>query len=364
MLVRKYGIPLLAVVGVAFAVYTVRSENRPVIPAQPVAEPARSPFEQPVAGAGIIEASTENIAVGAQVPGVVTRVLVKVGDTVKTVDPLFAIDDRAARAEVEVRKSAVAVSEQNLIKLENAPRPEDVPPAEAKVTEARAQHEDARTQLSLWESVTDPRAVARDELNKRRFAADSASARLAEAEADLARLRAGTWKPDLEIARAQVESARAQLKSAETDLDRLTVRALVDGQVLQLNVRPGEYAASGVLDTPLVLLGNTETLHVRVDVDENDAWRIRADSRAHASLRGNRSLGTELRFVRIEPYVVPKRSLTGDSTERVDTRVLQVLYSFKRGALPAYVGQLMDVFIDSPPSGNTGQPAGSGEVKP
>jgi hypothetical protein len=39
--------------------------------------------------------------------------------------------------------------------------------------------------------------------------------------------------------------------------------------------------------------------------------------------------------------------LTGDSTERVDTRVLQIIYSFERGNLPIYVGQQMDVYIDA-----------------
>src|SRR5688572_17226025 len=97
-----------------------------------------------------------------------------------------------------------------------------------------------------------------------------------------------------------------------------------------------------------MLLGNTKTLHVRVDVDENDAWRVRADAKATGYVRGNRDLRTDLKFVRIEPYVVPKRSLTGDTTERVDTRVLQVLYAFDRSELPVYVGQLMDVFIDAP----------------
>ncbi len=54
-----------------------------------------------------------------------------------------------------------------------------------------------------------------------------------------------------------------------------------------------------------------------------------------------------LQFVRFEPYVVPKRSLMGDSTERVDTRVLQVLYRFTRETLPIYVGRQMDVFIEA-----------------
>jgi HlyD family secretion protein len=77
-----------------------------------------------------------------------------------------------------------------------------------------------------------------------------------------------------------------------------------------------------------------------------------------AFVRVNRALETPVQFVRFEPYVVPKRSLTGDTTERVDTRVLQVLYQFHPGDLPVYVGQQMDVFIDAPPIGSA--PAGTG----
>jgi HlyD family secretion protein len=84
---------------------------------------------------------------------------------------------------------------------------------------------------------------------------------------------------------------------------------------------------------------------VRVDIDETDAWRFRPGAPAVAFVRGNAELKSPLRFVRVEPYVVPKTSLTGDTAERVDTRVLQVIYSFNPAAFPVYVGQLMDVFI-------------------
>ena len=94
-----------------------------------------------------------------------------------------------------------------------------------------------------------------------------------------------------------------------------------------------------------MVLGNVEPLHVRVDIDEHEAWRVRPEAPAVAFVRGNRDLQTPVQFVRFEPYVVPKKSLTGDSTERVDTRVLQVLYRFNRGDLPVYVGQQMDVCI-------------------
>jgi hypothetical protein len=145
------------------------------------------------------------------------------------------------------------------------------------------------------------------------------------------------------------------VKAIETEIDRLIVRAPVDGQILQVKVRPGEYAQAGVMATPLMLMGDVRRVHVRVDIDENDAWRIRPETPAVATVRGNRDLKTKLSFVRIEPYVIPKRSLTGESTERVDTRVLQILYSFDRGELPVYVGQQMDVFIEAQPFGATTQ---------
>jgi len=97
-----------------------------------------------------------------------------------------------------------------------------------------------------------------------------------------------------------------------------------------------------------MILGSVTPLHVRVDVDEHDAWRVREGAPALASPRGNGSLRIPLEFVRFEPYVIPKKSLTGDSTERVDTRVLQVIYRVKDQDAPLYVGQQMDVYIETP----------------
>jgi len=225
------------------------------------------------------------------------------------------------------------------------PRPEEVPQEEANVKAAEAALGDARQQLTLAESLQDKRAMSVEEISKRRWAVQASEAKLAQARAQLTLLKAGVWKPDLDIAKTQVAAAEAQVTQTETDLARLTVRALVSGQILQVNIRLGEFAQAGVLGTPLMVLGNVEPLHVRVDIDEHEAWRVRPEAPAVAFVRGNRDLQTPVQFVRFEPYVVLKKSLTGDSTERVDTRVLQVLYRFNRGDLPVYVGQQMDVCI-------------------
>lgn len=348
-MIRLYLLPALALVGLLFGIYTVVTGAKPVPSAPPAAQPALAPFEGTIAGAGIVEASTQNIALGTAVSGLVAEVAVSVGDRVKKGDPLFRIDDREARAELAVRESSLASARAELARLESAPRAEDLPPAQARVAEARSGLESAENDLRLVEGLSDKRAVSTEVLDRRRFAAQAARARLAEAEASLAKLEAGSWQPDIAVARAAADSAQARVDAQKTEIERAIVRAPVDGTVLRLDVRPGEFAASGT-STPLVLFGDVQRLHVRVDIDENDAWRFRPGARAQAFVRGNRELEAALDFVRVEPYVVPKRSLTGESTERVDTRVLQVLYSFDPKVLSVYVGQQMDVFIETTPS--------------
>ena len=132
-----------------------------------------------------------------------------------------------------------------------------------------------------------------------------------------------------------------------TEIARSRVTAPVDGEILKLNVRAGEFAATGMTPEPPLLLGRLVPLHLRADVDEQNASRVEAPAKAVAAMRGNPSQQTTLEFVRFEPYVVPKRSLTGGNTERVDTRVLQVIYRFKPDGFPIHQ---MDVFIEPRPS--------------
>lgn len=308
-MISRYLLPILAAFGFLFAIYSVVAGNKPLPVAPPVADPAEAPFENFIAGAGLVEAKSQNIAIGTPLSGVVKRVLVRVGDRVQAGQLLFELDDREVLAEERVRRAAIAK-------------------ARAEVLRAEASVRDVATLLRLAESVDDRRAISYEELERRRNAHAIA-------------------KAGLDAARAQVEQTEAELSTALTTLDRLRIRASVAGEVLQVNVHPGEFAQASVLTLPLILLGNLDDLHIRVDIDENDAWRFQRDAKAVAFLRGNPTFHTDLSLVWVEPYVIPKRSLTGDSSERVDTRVLQVLYSFDPMTLKAYVGQQMDIFIEA-----------------
>jgi HlyD family secretion protein len=280
--------------------------------AVPIAQPAEAPYATYIGGAGLVEAANDNISLGTSLPGIVKTVNVKAGDRVKAGQALFQIDDREYRADLLVKQAELAK-------------------AEGALEEALAAQKDSTSQYALVKDASGL-AVSVDDIQKRKHAAELGDAKLLSAKANVA-------------------AARASLEAARTVLDRLTVRAPMEGEVIQLNVRPGEYAPTGVLDKPLMRLGSLETYHIRVDVDENDAWRFRTGARATAFLRGNRDFKAEVQFARVDPYITPKLSLTGSSSERVDTRVLQVIYSFDRKALPVYVGQQVDVFIETTETG-------------
>ena len=345
---KRTVLPIVAAVAAILAMISVARTRPKREPTVPPSAPPTSSFEKVVAGVGLVEANSENIAVSCAVSGMVTQLYVKAGDRVGQGQKLFSLDDRDLRADQQVKRTALEGAQARLAKLEQEPRVEDIPPAEERVREAQANLADAEVQVRLIESVTDKRAVRDEDVQRRRLAYKAAQARLAEVEAQLGLLKAGAWAPDIAVAKSEVAQAEAQVKMVETNIDRLTMRAPIAGVILQNKVRLGQFAQCGPLSEPLMILGSVTPLHVRVDVDEQDAWRVRGGALAAASPRGNGSIRIPLEFLRFEPYVIPKKSLTGDSTERVDTRVLQVIYRVKDQDASLYVGQQMDVYIKTP----------------
>jgi multidrug efflux pump subunit AcrA (membrane-fusion protein) len=364
--IGKYVLPLFAASMLVFAViHVVRAQQEPPRPPPPV-EPARTPFGRTVAGAGIIEGRYQNIAVGSALPGVVQEVYAQdesdrpdkkdmppweklIGQHVKAGQPLFRVDDRQLRATRAFHQANLESARAQLEKLVQMPRKEELEISQAKRETACASLELQRDLAARGARLVASQSIAEEDYRQRVLTAKVAQAQLTQAGKDLELTRAGAWAPDVKIAEAAVKLAEAQVKQDETDIERAVVRAPMDAFVLQVNVRPGEFvgAAPG---TPLVVLGGvTDRVHVRVDVDEHDIPRFKPGAPASASLRGAPEKRYPLQFVRIEPYVIPKRSLTGENTERVDTRVLQVIYSLKTRGKPVYVGQQLDVFVDVAP---------------
>lgn len=283
----------LALAGIIACVVLIRTISAPQPAAESVAEPAVNPYLEAVAAAGIVESADRNIAIGVPQSGIVINIVADVWDSVKTGQPLFHLDDRDLQAQLLVQKANVAIAKATLNRIKD--------------------------QLDRLESVTDPRAVSIEEVKTRQH--------------------------DVAIAAAQLQATQSQVLQTEALIDRLIVCAPKDGIILQNNIRLGEYASTNS-QVPAMLLGNLDRLQVRVDIDEQNACRIHDNQPAVAFPKNQTTYEIPLKFERIEPYVLPKKSLTGSSDERVDTRVLQVIYSFEKPKdFNLYVGQQVDVFI-------------------
>lgn len=299
----------LSIAGIVGAVLLVQ-HLRKVPPAPPpLAEPARSPYTNSVAGTGIIEASRENVKVGAPKGAIIQKIYKPVGSKVKQGEPILQLDNREATAQLTAMQAQLEAMKASL--------------KSEKVLLA-----DAEDQFKRVDNLEKQKVASVDERNRKQFSLQSMEARVAKIDAD-------------------IKAMEAQVESAKTTLEILTVKAPRDGTILQVNVREGEFAGTAPSE-PLLILGETDKLQIRADVDEQNAPLVVSHQPAIAFLKGDTKNPIPLRFVRIEPFVVPKRSLTGDSAERVDTRVLQIIFEFDRPATPLYVGQQMDVFIERP----------------
>lgn len=338
-------LPLLALGSACYASWHVYRTNQPIPRAVPPIAPVIVPFSRTLAASGIVEPISENVVVGTHVSGVVESVHVSAGDRVAAGAPLFRIDTRQASAECAVREAGLADAEAHLHRLRSLPRPEEVPASEARVSEAQAAVVAAEDAYRRTARLAEARTVPDAELISRRAELEQARQRLAAATADDQLLKAGAWKEDIAVAESGVRRARAQVEQARTEIARLTVTSPIAGDVLKVDVRAGEYVGTTGSER-LMVLGRVEPLCVRADFDESEIPRFDKRARAHAHRRGDSGRSYRLRFLRVEPYVVPKQSLTGDNRERVDTRVLQVVYAVEDDAPGLFVGQQVDVFVD------------------
>lgn len=277
---------LLAIVALVIA----EGESGQATPALPL--PA--PFREVLAGTGIVEPLGGSIAIGTPVSGIVATVNVQPGDTVQAGALLFRLDD----ADLQSQRPGLV----------------------AALREAQARLAQANDLYRLVLNVADSRALSEEETVLRRTAANVAAAGLA--------------------------TSQARLTQLDADVARRSIRARASGSILQINIRPGESAQASP-SRPLMLMAAGERLMLRVDIDEFEAGRLKPGAHGVASPRGRPTLQLPLTFVRIEPSIVAKTSLTGSNTERVDSRVLQVVYSFAPGERMALVGQQMDVHIDA-----------------
>lgn len=351
---------MVAGAGVLFALLVAFLLNRPVKPQPPAFQPAANPYAKAIFAEGIVESdqsSGENINVLPEVAGSVTAIMVGEGQVVRAGQPLFAIDDSVQRATTEQEGLQAQAARAALQELKSEPRRENLAIAVSQVAQAEANLKtlaDQRDRLQRSAEL-DARSVSRESLDAAVDAAKAGEEALAVAQRQLDLTKAGAWTYDVQNQQAQYAALSHAYDSGKALLAKYVVRAPSDGVVLAVNAAKGAYVSSqGVYDTytqanaPAVVMGpGTGSLAVRCYVDEILLSRLPRGGpiKAQMIVRGS-NVHVPLQFVRIQPYVSPKIELSDERTERVDLRVLPVIFQVRSTPqLKLYPGQLVDVYI-------------------
>jgi HlyD family secretion protein len=329
--------------------------------AQPPAfKPAANPYSNGIYANGIVEsvqAQGENINIYPEVTGPVTQVPVAEGAHVRRGDVLLTIDDSVQRAIAEQQQAQADAARALLAELRAEPRPETLDVAAAQVVNAQATLRNADDQLAKQEQsyAIDARSVSRDALDNVRNAQRIAATNLEVVQRQYQLTKAGAWHFDIENQERQYAALAKSAAASAALLAKYTIRAPTDGIVRTVAATVGSYVSpQGAYDayiqaqTPLIVMGAPdEQLQVRVYVDEILIQRLAGPDHLAAQMFIR---GTErqlpLTFARIQPFVSPKIELSDARQERVDLRVLPLIFHFdKPKDLDLYPGQLVDVYI-------------------
>jgi HlyD family secretion protein len=349
----------LAAAGFALAVGSaiILSEHRTA--QAPLFKPATNPYPNGIYANGMVESAQSqgiDIALDPEVTGKVTQVLVREGEHVHAGQPLLALDDSIQRGTTRQLDAAAAAAVSQLAELHAQPRPETLAVAIAQAENAAATLKNAADTRAKQEHAfaLDPRSVSRDTLDTARNTEAIAATAYKVARRNEELIRAGAWRFDIENQQHQAEAAAHAAEAAHATLDKFVLRSPRDGVVLAINATVGSsIAPAGVYDTrtqatlPVITFGTPQArMQVRAYVDEILVPRLPSGAmQAVMSLRGS-DRRIALHYERVEPYLSPKIALSDQRLERVDLRVLPVIFTFAPPAdMAVYSGQMVDIYI-------------------
>ena len=332
------------------------------VPRAAAAAPAPSAPAPGIYANGIVESDQsngENVNLYPEVSGVIAGMLVIEGQSVSEGTPLVQIDDTVQRALAEQLKSQAEAAQALLAELRAQPRKENLEVASAQADVAHASLKTAQDMLDKQQSSfrLEPESVSKDALDNAINAKKVAEANLAMVTLQLELTKAGAWVFDIRNQQKQAEALGKAYAASSALLAKYAVKAPMDGVVMSIGATVGSYVSpQGAYDTytqgfvPVVVMSTAKgTLAVRCYIDEILISRIPPPDKLQAQMqvRGN-ATKIPLEFVRVQPYVSPKIQLSNERQEKVDLRVLPLIFRFHPPpGMQLFPGELVDVQVGS-----------------
>lgn len=296
-------------------------------------------FHTYISGSGIVEPVSGNIIISSPFNRVVEKINFSVNDQVKKGEILFQLYNQDLKANLKIKQKKYEESLANLNKLEALPREEDLFIAQETLNRDQALFNQARVEYCM--SIRCARNDGEKCISLYKY--QQAKAEWLAAQAKFDKINAGTWEPELKIAQDVVGQAKADVESMEAEIERTYVKSPIDGTVLQLKIHEGEISDPS---KNVLILGNVAELNLRVSIDQFNALRFHPNSPAVAFKQGDTKTEFPLKFLHMEPSMIPKKYLTNELNEKVDTQIFEILYRIEKNDSHLLIGEQMDVYID------------------
>jgi multidrug resistance efflux pump len=270
---------------------------------------------------GIVESWGGDTQLSAKESGWIDRVLVREGERVGAGQLLVVLDDASQRRAVELARADVTEADAATARMEAGATAEELRRAAADLEAATARAKLARSDAERTARLVDGGAVAVAEAERTSAEARALTALAAGAQARLEELERGARAEDRRAASARAAAARARLRLAEAALESRRVVAPGAGTVLVSRAHAGEFYAAGA--GPLLVLGDTTRIQLRLEVDEIDASAVAGGAATAIYSDGGERLAQGAVF-RIAPRMGRKGLPIESPTARQDVRVREV----------------------------------------
>jgi HlyD family secretion protein len=225
----------------------------------------------------------DRIEVPAQAWETLVEIPVQEADAVTEGQLLARQDPSLMLIRVKQAQAAERRAARRLAELVRGPRQQDISAARARLDGAESQLDADEKAFQRTAKLVEKRLLSDSDLDNARARLEVAQATRDEAAARLAELIEGTTKEELEQARAAVEESRARVMEQTLDLERLELRAPVNGVVDSVPFAVGDRPPAGT--TVMVLLADTAP-YARVYVPETMRVLVSAGLSALVSVDG------------------------------------------------------------------------------
>lgn len=336
---RKYFYFILAFTLLCFLLILVFFiGNKPEQQATQDVQVESPPFLTYISGSGIVEPVSGNIIISSPFNRIVEKINVSVNDKVKKGAVLFQLYNQDLRATLKIKQIKYEDSLSNLYKQKALPREEDLTIAQETLNRAQAVFNESIVEYCM----ANRRPLSKEEKCMSLYKYQQAEAEFLVAQAQFEKIKSGAWQPELRIAQDKVEQAKADIEAMEADIEQTYIKSPIDGTVLQIKIHEGETSDPS---KTAIILGNIDEFNLRVGIDQFNEPRFHSDCPAVAFKQGDITTEFPLEFIHIEPFMVPKKYLTNELHEKVDTQIFEILYRIKKTNSHLFIGEQMDVYI-------------------